>query len=90
MGIDEAGKDGVRGEIGDRDAAGDGVGDRLNAISRDEDVGVLADRAGADVDQFASEYGLGECRCGGLLAKKNGGGGGEEGNKEEGGKEAAV
>ena len=45
--VDEAGKHGVGGEIGDRDAGGSGVGDGLHAIAGDEDVGVGADVAGA-------------------------------------------
>ena len=62
--IDEAGDDGVGGEIGDGNAGGGGVRDGLNAFASDHDVGVLTDVAGSDVNEFAGEDGL---RCRGLL-----------------------
>jgi len=57
--VDEAGDDGIGGEVGDGDVVGCGVGDGLNAVAGDEDVGVLADVAGANVDELAGENGLG-------------------------------
>ena len=58
VGVDEAGKHGVGGEIGDGNAGRGGVGDGLDAVAGDEDVGVRANVAGAHVDEFAGEDGL--------------------------------
>ena len=56
--VDEAGENGIGGEIGDRDAGGRGVSDGLDAVAGDEDVGVRANGAGADIDEFAGKHGL--------------------------------
>ncbi len=60
VGVDESGDDGVCGKVSDGNAAGRGIGDGLDAIAGDEDVGVRTYGAGADVDEFAGEHGLGD------------------------------
>lgn len=84
MRVNESGNDGVRGEIGNRDAAGRRVCDGLDAIAGDEDVSARMHGASADVDEFAGEHGLRHCWSIGLLTMHCGGG------KEEGDKETAA
>ncbi len=56
--IDEPGQHRICGEVRNRDARGRGVGDRLNAISSNEYVGVSAHFSGTHVDKFARQHGL--------------------------------
>ena len=58
--VDEAGEHGVVGQVGHGNAFGCGIGDRLNAVSSDEDVGVGADISGAHVDELSGKNGLGD------------------------------
>lgn len=81
VGVDEAGDDGVRGEIGEGNPGGCRVDDGLNAIAGDEDVGVRMHGAGADINEFAGENRL---RDGGLLRMSC------ENGEEEGGNETAT
>ena len=81
--VDEAGEHGVCGEIGDGNAGGGGVGDGLDAVARDEDVGVRTKSAGADVDEFAGEYGLGDGGGLGLLGGCSAGSTKDESCEEE-------
>jgi hypothetical protein len=66
--VDESGEYGVRGEIGDGNPRGCGLGYRLNAVAGDEDVGVRTDGSSADVDEFAGEHRLGDGGRLGLLS----------------------
>ena len=72
------------GKVSDGNARGRGVGDGLNAVAGDEDVGVRTNGAGADVDEFAGEHRLRNGRRGGLLRMSC------EVGEEEGGNEAAT
>ncbi len=90
VGVDEAGEHGVVGQIGDGDAAWGGIGDGLDAVAGDEDVGVGAHGAGADVDELAGEDRLCDGLGGGGARGWRGGLGlcGERWGETEGGEEA--
>ena len=78
------GTNGVGGEIGDGNAGGRGIGDGLDAVAGDQNVGVRLNGACADIDEFAGEHGLRHRGRGGLLSMNCGS------RKEEGDKETAA
>lgn len=66
--VDEAGKHGIGGKIGDRNAGGCRFGDGLDAVACDEDISVWAHGSGANVDELAGKHDLGDRGRLGLLS----------------------
>src|ERR1035437_3027891 len=82
--VNETGENGVCGEVGYREAGGRGIGDGLDPVACDEDVGVSADLAGTHIDELAGEDGLRKGGLGWRLGYSNERRENEGGGKEEG------